>query len=91
MEFERPSRRNVEIGDLLVLSSANGSRSKNVCLVDITGVGEHVVSYARDSIPHNSSFDNETPYRNAVILKRDGRYLIGDLASFHYEQRASSL
>ncbi len=51
MTFERPTKNNVELGDLLVLSSANGTLSKNVCLVGIVSVEEYGVSYKREDIP----------------------------------------
>jgi len=86
MKFERPTRHNVELGDILVLSSANGTNSKNVGLVRILSLKEKTLVYDKGYSSNNFFFDNEVDYRYAVVLKKDGTYLVGNFASFDYEE-----
>lgn len=70
MKIKRPTRNNVELGDLLVAEGC--FFCSGLMLVPITEVKEKKI-FAQ-SIDASVS----VPYEEAVVLKRDGSYLIGE-------------
>jgi len=72
MEMRTPDKNNVELGDLLVIEVNN----RSVLLPIISILDEGVVAsgqYLRGLA--------KRPYNEAVILKKDGTYLIGSEVS----------
>lgn len=71
MEVKRPNKRNIELGDFLVVSSAN--ERDPVEMLEIKAVNSGTI---RGDSPsgHRTSFRK---YDNAVVLKKDGTYLVG--------------
>ncbi len=68
-KFEEPSIDNVGVGDFLVVSLEYHS---SLDIFPITGVGDEGVFYEPGLSVKKSSFSN------SIILRRDGRYLVGE-------------
>lgn len=68
-KFEQPTTKNVEVGDLLLRPFSSG-----LMITPVVAVLEDCLI----GRPHLSSEAFSTSYENAVVLKNDGRYLVGE-------------
>lgn len=68
-EFMRPKKGNVELGDLLIMEANN-----RMFPVPITGLSNVRISARGSWISGNAK------YEDAVVLKQDGSYLVGERA-----------
>jgi hypothetical protein len=79
MDFERPTRDNVEIGDLLVWMDKGIAFLFPITDTDKSGINVQVRGEGLEEYVGNK------PYSEAVILKKDGRYLVGERVVGRYE------
>lgn len=75
-EFDRPNRSNVDIGDLVVLPSPHSVRDIEPWWVRVLPI---IKKDDENEILHTPL--GNTTYDFAVVLKKDGTYLVGKEAS----------
>ncbi|MBU0957504.1 MAG: hypothetical protein KKF56_01700 [Nanoarchaeota archaeon] len=71
-EFKRPNRGNVKLGDILVVESQGQMRTPIICIVHTDRVSATTA---------DGNFTAGAFYKDAVILRQDGGYLIRECAS----------
>lgn len=77
MEFERPTRENVELGDFLVAQQRRRTRLLEIQRLDSGGIS------AGDS--GDMGLGITKAYSQSVIIKKDGSYLVGADVIIHGE------
>lgn len=68
MDLQSPNKDNVDLGDLLVLEGFKGG----IKVMPITALEEkQIIAESHDS-------PSSSPYDLAIVLKKDGAYLVGE-------------
>jgi len=73
MEFKRPNKSNVSLGDILVVSRQN----HGISMFPITQVRDLSICANSEEWGHFRRI-----YDDAIVLKKDGSYLVGKKSSY---------
>jgi len=79
METKSPNRNNVDLGDLLLATGIHGRST----ILPIYRIEDNLV-YGRLQDDDNGHFTS-TSYGEAVVLKQDGTYLVGESILKHLQ------
>jgi hypothetical protein len=78
LRIETPNNKNVELGDLLVIDTGI---PENISIIPIDEIREDGISAHSN---HGVRVSGSCPYHSAIILKKDGTYLIGNRVKGFY-------